>query len=260
MKIVFWSPTPFAGRKSSHLLLLALQAISEEGGEQLVLHTDAEGSGPEHFLLSGKNRTRLMEEKEFGIELLDKLLCCERFEKELAVNAAYSFAEGKLHILPSGSHLFYQDQKRATDAVLGVMQRACEVFQHVWVELPAGVSSFSETILSAADLVVINLAQSPCTLARIEQIPPYAKEYFIIGAYEQRCIYSKYNVTLLQPRLRGKCGVIPYEKRYLAACCTGETEAFWQKENSYGKEEKTPFLGEVKRIYDDWKKKESETS
>lgn len=261
MNIVFWSPTQFAGRKSTHLLLLALSAIAREGGEQLVLHADSEGSGPEHFLLSGRQRARMMEEKEFGIELLDRFLGCTRFEKELVVNAAYTFAEGKLHILPPGSALFYEEKEKAAEAVLGIIKRATGVFENVWVELPAGVCAFSEQILLNADLVVINLAQSPRELARIDELPSFKGEYFLIGAYEQRSIYSLYNMMLLHPRLRGRAGVIPYERRLLAACCAGEAETFWKRESDGRREEeKTWLYGEVRKIYDVWKEKEGEAS
>lgn len=261
MNIVFWSPTQFAGRKSTHLLLMVLYAILKEEGEQLVLHADEAGSGPEHFLLSGKERMRMMEEKEFGIELLDRFLRCTRFEKELVVNAAYTFAEGKLHILPPGSALFYEEKEKAAEAVCRIIKRAAGMFQNVWVELPAGVSAFSEQILSIADLVVINLSQSPRELARIEKLPSFKREYFLIGAYEQRSIYSQYNMRLLHPRLRGNAGVIPYEKRLLAACCAGEAEMFLQKKwEAGGEEEETLLYGEVRKIYDAWKKAERKTS
>jgi len=110
MKIAVWSPTPFAGRKSTHLLLLVLMTIMVEKSEQLVIHTDSEGSGAEHFLLSGNHRNRMMEQKEFGVEFLCRSLHCERFSKELAINSSYTFAEGKLHVLPGGSRRFYEER------------------------------------------------------------------------------------------------------------------------------------------------------
>ncbi|MGN1084276.1 MAG: hypothetical protein ACI4QX_04695 [Lachnospiraceae bacterium] len=251
MKIVFWSPTPFSGRKSSNLLLMALQAVAEEGREQLIVHADESGSGPEHFLLSGRNRIRMMERKEFGVELLDKLLCCERFTKELAVNASYTFAEGRLHILPSGSRFFYQGrEEKAAEAVTGIMKRAEEYFQTVWVEAPAGNSAFSEQLCRTADLVVVNLAQSPGEAAKIAQLPVYGKEFFFIGAHEKRCTYNRHNMMLLYPRLYGKCAAVPYQARYLAACCAGEAEAFWERGIHQGEEDVLyPFFKEVKKAY-----------
>lgn len=250
MKLVFWSPTPFSGRKSSHLLLLALQA-AKEGGEQLVLHADVNGSGPEHFLLSGKNRNRMMEQGEFGIELLEKRLRCERYGKETVITSAYSFGEGKLHILPSGGRFFYRSRETAAaEAVVGMMRRAEADFEHVWVEAPAGGSEFSKRILEAADLVVINFSQSPVEVLRALEAPFYQREFFLIGAYEKRSIYTKHNLMLLHPRLQGKCSVIPYDIRFLAACCEGETEAFWERGSYPGKEEFLhPFFHEIRKTY-----------
>lgn len=256
MKVAVWSPTPFSGRKSTNLLLLALQTIWEEGGEQLVLHADAGGSGPEHFLLSGRNRSRMMKQMEFGVDLLNKLLHCRRFDKALAVNAAYTFAGGKLHILPPGNSFFYQeDSAEAAAATVGIMRHTAAEFQNVWVELPAGLSDFSRQVLSAADMVIINLAQSPFELSKPEQMPTFRRELFVVGAYEQRCVYSRRNLMLLNPRLRGKCVVVPYCADYLAACCAGEVEAFWERGSRQGEEEITdPFFKAVKKAYLGWKR------
>lgn len=250
MKLVFWSPTPFAGRKSSHLLLMALQA-AKEGGQQLVLHADADGSGPEHFLLSGKNRNRMMEQREFGIELLEKRLRCERYGKEAVLTSAYSFGNGRLQVLPSGGRFFYRSREwEAAEAVVGMMRRASADFEHVWVEVPAGNSPFSECVLKAADLVVINFSQSPAEVLRAVESPRHEKEYFLIGAYEKRSTYTKHNLAILYPRLQGKCGVIPYDVRYLAACCEGAAETFWERGSEPGEEELLhPFFYEAKKSY-----------
>lgn len=255
MKIVFWSPTPFSGRKTSNLLLMALQA-AKEGGEQLVLHADAVGSGPEHFLLSGRNRNRMVEQREFGIELLDNMLRCERFDKEIVVNSAYSFAGGKLHILPSGSKFFYQGrEENAAETIAGVMQRASKEFQNVWVEIPAGESVFTERLFTEADLVVINFSQSPCEITKIVPYANTGKEFFVMGAYERRCTYTKHNLMLLYPNLQGKSAVIPYQVRYLEACCAGTVEAFWERGDKQGEEEVLyPFFHEVRRAYQELKR------
>lgn len=251
MKIVFWSMTPFSGRKSSNLLLMALQAAAEEGGEQLVIHADGGGSGPEHFLLSGRNRLRMMEQREFGVELLDKMLHCGRFDKEMAVNASYTFAGERLHILPAGSRFFYQGREEETaESVTGIMKRAAECFQNVWVEAPAGNSAFAGRLCQMADLVVINLAQSPGEVAKLAQLPVYEREFFLIGAYEKRCTYTGHNMMLLYPRLHGRCASIPYQARYLAACCAGEAESFWERGNHQGQTDVLyPFFKEVKKAY-----------
>lgn len=255
MKIAVWSPTPFAGRKSTHLLLFALQAIAEEGGEQLVLHTDSEGSGPEHFLLSGSNRKRMMERNEFGVEFLGRVLHCERFSKELAVNAAYTFAEGKLHVLPSGSRRFYRENpKDATEAVCRMMRAAESAFQNVWVELPAGESEFSSQILREADCVIVNLAQSPCEVAKAGGFSKSMSVFYLVGAYEQQNVFSMHNMTVLAPELSGRCAVIPYNAGLLATCCEGDAERFWLRgEKLKERTEYTPFYRAVEKAYKKWK-------
>ena len=255
MKIAVWSPTPFAGRKSSHLLLFALRAIAEEGGEQLVLHTDPEGSGPAHFLLSGMNRKRMMERNEFGVEFLGRVLQCERFSKELAVNAAYTFGEGKLHVLPAGSRTFYRETpKTAAEAVCRMMRAAEGLFQNVWVELPAGESVFSEKILREADCVIVNLAQSPCEVVKTGVLPETASVFYLIGAYEQQNIFSEYNLTRLVPELSGRCAVIPYNTGFLAACCEGDAEQFWLRGVKLKeKTEYASFYRTVEKAYRKWK-------
>lgn len=255
MKIAVWSPVPFAGRKSTNLLLFALQAVAEDGGEQLVIHADPEGSGPEHFLLSGNHRRRMMKHKEFGVELLCRLLHCQRFTKEAVINASYSFAEGKLHVLPPGQRCFYEGKEtEAAKELLGILQYTGEVFQNVWVELPAGESEFTKRILSEADCVIVNLAQRSCDVVNIEHLPPFKQEFFLLGAYEQRCVYTMHNMMLLFPRLRKKCGAIPYHTGYFSACCAGEAENFWLRGigDEVGKE-KDSFFRAVKKAYDKWK-------
>lgn len=254
MKLAFWSATPYAGRKSSHLLMMALQA-ARAGGEQLVLHADPAGSGPEHFLLSGRNRSRMMEQREFGIEQLDNALRCERFEKELVINAAYSFAEGRLHVLPAGGKFFYQGREvQAAETIVGMMRCAEKYFQNVWVEVAAGESVFSNLILEEADAVILNFSQSPVEVLRAMALPQYEKEFFLLGAYERRSTYTKHNLALLHARLQGKCAVVPYEPRYLAACCAGEAGEFWNRGSKQGEEEMADlFFREAEHAYESLK-------
>lgn len=255
MKIVMWSPTAFAGRKSANLLLLALQAILAGGGEQLVIHADPEGSGPEHFLLSGRHRRRMMKEREFGVEFLANLLRCERFSKEQVMNAAYTFAAGKLHVLPPGRRDFYvKDTATATDIICRIMKYAEEVFQNIWIELPDGESLFNERILAEADCVIVNLAQSPAETEKLKDFQQLKNVFYLVGAYEQRNILSVHNLELLYPRLRGRCGGIPYCHEFMAACCAGEAEEFWVR--SMGQKEMigtAAFFGAVQKVYDSWK-------
>lgn len=255
MKIAVWSPTPFAGRKSTNLLLMALQAITEGDGEQLIIHADPEGSGPEHFLLSGSYRRRMMSEMEFGVELLASLIRCERFTKEQAINAAYTFAEGKLHVLPAGSSRFYKEGKGDGAEVLSqIMIRASEVFSNVWIELPAGYSEISSRLLAEADCVIVNMAQSPFEAEKIKDIRKLNNAFFLIGAYEQRNILSLHNLELLYSHLRGCCAGIPYCAEFSAACCAGEAEVFWNRgtgQKSMG--EPARLLSATEKVYAKWK-------
>lgn len=255
MKIAMWSPTVFSGRKSTNLLLMALQAISAGDGEQLVIHADPEGSGPEHFLLSGSHRRRMMKEKEFGVEFLASLLRCERFSKELVINAAYTFAEGKLHVLPSGGCGFYMSEtKNAVDTVSRMISFADEVFQNVWVELPAGNSLVADRILAEADCVIVNLTQSPYETEKLNGLPVLKNAFYLIGAYGQRNILSVHNLELLYPQLRGCCGAIPYSSELLAACCAGKAEEFWIRgRGQKDMKEVTTFPYVVEKVYNGWK-------
>jgi len=135
-----------------------------------------------------------------------------------------------------------------------MIRYADEVFQNVWIELPAGESELSNHILSDADCVIINLTQSPCELAKINKLPRFKKEFYIVGAYEQRNIYAIHNMMLLYPRLRGKCAMIPYHKGFFAACCMGDAESFWMRqmnrENTYAS---LSFFRAVEKVYMKWK-------
>lgn len=226
MKIAFWGPTPFAGRKSSNLLFMAVLS-SFSGGEQLVIHADEKGSGPEHFLLSGRDRRRMMSKSEFGLELLDRMLRCERFDKSLVVNSSYSFAEGRVHVLPVGRADYFQREGTHAIEVLGaITDRAEREFQHVWIEAPAGNDPLAAALCSMADVVVINLAQSPWELSHMGELRQYAHEVFLIGAYEKRSVFSGHNIAQLYPRMQGRCAVIPYQKEYLLACLRGKAEEY----------------------------------
>lgn len=247
MKIAFWSPTPFAGRKSTNLLLMAL-LFGKENGEQLILHADATGSGPEHYLLSGRNRRRMMSRKEFGLELLDRLLQCERYEKQMVINSSYSFARGRIHVLPAGTGGFFKDAGHADRVLDAVLYRTEQEFQTVWVEAPAGEGELAGKICQKADLVVINLAQSPAELEKLKTVPAYAHELFFFGAYEKRSVFSVHNLSLLYPRLEKKCAVIPYYRELLSAGLSGRLEEFFLKWDMAGEErESYGFFQEVLR-------------
>lgn len=252
MKIAMWSPTVFAGRKSTNLLVMALQAITEGEGEQLIIHADPSGSGPEHFMLSGSHRRRMMSEKEFGVEFLANSMRCERFSKEQVINAAYSFLDGNLHILPAGGKGFYaRDDRCVTDTISRMAVYADEVFRNVWIELPAGESRLAERILPEADCVIVNLAQSPFEVEKVKEVQQSGNAFFLLGAYEQRNIFSVHNLELLYPQLRGRCGIIPYCSGLLGAGCRGETEAFWMR--GVSQKDELTFFSSVERTYTGWK-------
>lgn len=253
MKIMVWSPTPFAGRKSANLLLLALQAAEEDGREQLVIHADPDGSGPEHFLLSGHHRRRMMEQKEFGVEFLCRMLLCERFTKEAVRNASYTFADGKLHVLPGGSRGFYEE-KETMETILNLIQAADKEFQNVWVELPAGRMAENEPFFCEADCILVNLTQSPWEAEKLSKLPGFEKAFYVMGAYESRNIYTVGNMMLLFPEIRGRCGAVPYYPEFSEACCTGEAERFWMRKGREAEEHIYPcFFREVERLYRKWK-------
>jgi hypothetical protein len=234
---------------------MALQAIAAGEGEQLVIHADPEGSGPEHFLLSGSHRRRMMNEKEFGVEFFASLMRCERFSKEQVINAAYTFAEGKLHVLPAGGNGFYAGNGNdVADVLSQIMMRANEVFRNVWIELPAGNSESINGILSEADCVIVNLAQSPFETEKLREVQRKENVFYLVGAYEQRNILSVHNLELLYSQLRGQCAGIPYNSEFLAACCSGEVEAFWLRGTGQkGQGETAAFLSAVEKTYTKWK-------
>lgn len=257
MMIAVWSPTPFAGRKSSNLLLFALQAVKEEKGEQLIVHVDPEGSGPEHFLLSGHHRSRMVEKKEFGVDFLCRLLCCERITKEAVRSAAYSFDNGKVHILPAGSSTFYEEGRKETVRDLCYMlQEADKLFDNVWVELPAGESEFNTSLIGKADCVIVNLAQSPWETEKMQRLSKLKHAFYLVGAYEQRNIYTVHNLMLLFPWMRGKCAAIPYYPAFLEACCAGDAELFLKRIEQDTEESRVPvFFREAEKTYRRWKER-----
>jgi hypothetical protein len=140
------------------------------------------------------------------------------------------------------------------DILSRIMQSADEVFHHVWIELPAGDSLLAERILSEADCVIINLAQSPAETEKLKEMQQLKNVFYLVGAYEHRNILSVHNLELLYPGLRRRCGCIPYCSEFLVACCAGEAEEFrirgiGQKD----RKETTAFLCAVEKAYTDWK-------
>lgn len=196
-----------------------------------------------------------MNEKEFGVEFLINLLRCERFSKAQVINAAYTFGEGRLHVLPSGRKGFYAcDGEEMTDAISRIMTSADELFGHVWIELPAGDSLFADRILSEADCVIVNLAQSPAEIEKLKEMKRLKNVFYLVGAYEQRNILSVRNLELLYPGLRGRCGGIPYCHEFLSACCAGEAEVFRIREaGQRDRKETGAFLYAVEKAYTGWK-------
>lgn len=255
MKIAVWGPTPFAGRKTVNLLLFAMQALKTEGKEQLILHADPSGSGPEHFLLSGGHRTRMMKKKEFGLELLCKMMRCERVTREMIVDTSYSFAEGKLHVLPAGHKEFYEDKTAVIKDLHNVLHWADKLFSNVWIELPAGESTFAKEMISRVDCVIVNFAQSPAEIVKLDPAFQASRVFYVVGAYEQRNIFTLHNLQLLYPFLRGKCCGVPYYTSLSAACCSGEAEAVMQKEQEKEMRVPTLFLELMKK---DKRQKEGE--
>ena len=197
----------------------------------------------------------MVEQKEFGVEFLCKLLHCERFSKEAVINAAYTFANEKLHILPSGDRLFYDgERKEVTEVLCGMIRQAGEVFQNVFVELPAGMSERNTCLMDEADCVLVNLAQSPCEVGKIGQLPKLKNAYYLVGAYEQRNIYGVHNLMLLFPELRGKCAGIPYHQEFSRACCEGDVERFWMRGLNRTDEDVVPsFFQKLEKIFEKWK-------
>ena len=197
----------------------------------------------------------MWEKKEFGLGYLKESIRCNGFSKECVKNASYTFWDGKLHVLPAGEESFYKESGSA-EMITGIMKQAEKVFPNVWIELPAGRTEFTDRILSEADVVVINLSQSPAELEKLKEIPPFRKECFLLGAYEARTICSRYNLERQFERLRGCCAGIPYHPGYLAACGEGRAEYFCFRETvSDPERRKGMFQKAVETAYALWKER-----
>ena len=156
------------------------------------------------------------------------------------MDASYSFAEGKLHVLPAGHKEFYEDNTAVIKELHNVLYWADKLFSNVWIELPAGESSLVKEMLPQVDCVIVNFAQSPGEIAKLDPAFQASHVYYVAGAYEQRNIFSLHNLQLLYPFLRGKCSGVPYYTALAAACCSGEAEVVMQREPE--KEMKIPAL------------------
>ena len=250
MKVAVWSPVPFGGRKSSGLLSLVFQALQEESGEQLIIHADAFGSGPEHYLLGGRQRSRMIKKKEFGLELLCRLMQCGPCTKEMVVNASYSFADNRIHVLPAGDKMFYEETDRASKEICEMIRRTGSFFQNVWIELPAGKNEMVKAVFDIVDYIIGCFPQSPYVISSLEKCAEYPNMFYVVGAYETRNIYTIHNLQLLYPFLRGRCFGIPYDVAFMAACSVGEAEQYLRREASVERERKIPLIhSEIKKIY-----------
>jgi hypothetical protein len=224
--ILFWSPLHGQGQTSNlHVtgLIMGLQYRKRV----LMMQTHFTGNNLESPLV-GKNVSKNKTEdsalfEDIGLDMAATFSSMNKLNLEMLENCCFSFPDTPLLLLPGtetkNRETFERDIGKAAG---GVIRAADECVDMVLVDANSGDDQLSFKLMSAADLIVINLTQHRYVLDKffaeyIEQFYDNRKVFYLFGDYDDN---SCFNINNFRRKYRGylnskNSGVIPYCTQFM---------------------------------------------
>lgn len=249
MKICFWSHVRNKAGVTTNMACVSTFLAIGQGKKSFLLENHYSLRSLGDVLMEPEAIEDLREHgnyySKYGIEYILKRMYSGESPDKLIKQTALSLLFSSLYYLPQGrivnkevfNYEFHQVHERLFDA----LERKSD---YVFIDTESNQNLSTSTILSSADLIVVNLTQNP------EQLEAFftndssiqEKAVYLIGNYSPELpwnvgyICKKYDIP------RNKIGVIPANQELKSAIDTGSLLPFLNRNYSYTDNEETEYM------------------
>ncbi len=236
MKIVFWSNTNAHSCVSSSLIAVAAymaMSLDQENKERVsVIQTQYRYNNIDYPLLG----EGVLADDFFGTGV-DALLSASKSRdvtEEDAYNASISLFNDRMNFYRStriaNKESFYSEMKQFRAVVSALNDYYVDVF----VDLAAGDSDFSKSVLLDADVVVVMIPQNRYfvkeTLKAVKELG-LTHVVYCVGRYDVNASLNLRNLQSMFHELRGHLFCVPYDVDYGNSISNGKAMQFLQQNN-----------------------------
>lgn len=229
MLIVFWSPVSGQAGTSTIFCSCAYFMSRMMGNvEMLMLRTKYKISGLMEILDSREKRFSTEEKWQrtaltSGIDHLFAAHAAGMPMGQVVKHRVVSLQEGL--VVLEGTAGAHQEvyERELMESITDILEAVREQYQIVLLEAESGESSWNQSIMDAADYVVICLPQNLTVTDRFFQLPqPEKKLCYVFGKYQADTILNRHNlIRRYRKQTKGEILCFPYQTGLMEAYSSG---------------------------------------
>ncbi|WP_028393932.1 hypothetical protein [Bacillus cihuensis] len=247
--IVSWSPVHGQGANTTNTVALASAMAFDNSYKALLTYTQFDNSPLESIF--NEDKEGQFDDKGFGA--LGRLVKSNLLKEDAIIDYTDTIIRNRLDFLPGNQRNIEEEyHEKVWRSVLAIAKSSYEL---TWVDAYSGKRNFiTSTLLSEADLVIVNLPQNAHVLDLFfngDLIPEellFTRYMIIIGQYDEKSSLSLKNIKR-KYRVKVPIYSIPYFTAYKDAFNNQRTqEFFYRAVKSVKKDYSYHFMNEVRMI------------
>ncbi len=227
MKIAFWSCVPGQTGTTSNIMAVSIMSILLHQCKNALMESHHELNSLEEPLIGNK-----MNSYDIGIDALARSIKSAPLDEKTVVNSSISLLNKQLSLV-LGSRKSRELYERDMDVVFNrIVDEMQKYHSNVFIDVCSGKNELSDSILSNADLVVVNLSQNKQIINEYfkDDTIDSGKVIYLIGNYNYNSRYNMKNLIKLYPKFnKNNLAVIPYNVEFMDSQYDGKAIEFMIK-------------------------------
>lgn len=255
MEVAFWSNIGGKNAVTSNLVGVSIVSALEGRHKSILLENHCQVNNLEMAFVRHKFNLLKEEEQYFynhvGIDSLMKKIHSQMYSTNMIEQASLQFLNKSIFYIPQSNfrnkEVFEYEFNQIVQPLLEKMN---EFTDAVFIDTAGSNNLSTKTILSQADMVVVNLSQDPQIIDHFFEnySSLISKSVFLLGNYNPNSKFNLKNICKKYQIDRAKIGVIPYNITYKDALIDGEAISFLLRNYRCKREDENYyFMKELKK-------------
>lgn len=233
MKIAFWSPVRESVGVTTNVTCIATLASLATANRTILLENHYSGRNIADLVLTQERSNALREQghyyTKYGVEYVLKRMYSGKNGTELLRQVAVPLLCEKLLYLPQSyivnREVFNYEFELVREELFRCLE---EMAEYVFVDTETNCNLSSNTILSDADLIVVNLPQEADIMRDFFENYSSIREkaVFLFGKYQKDCIWTLRRICYEYHLRREQVGAVPFDAELESAVMQGRLLQF----------------------------------
>lgn len=232
MKIVYWSHLHGHAATSSNLIACAVMRALLSEDRLAIMQSQFKWNNLDYPLLG---RGVLQDQYyDTGMDALERDTATGILTQEIAHNDSISALEN-LSIFTATKKPIEEIYRDNLKGFLAIINELDKFYAHLYIDL-SGSGKLSDTVMEAADLVVVNVPQNEYHLQEYFSNPVRAEHVmYLVGRYNADSSMNLKNMQRVYPQMKGKAAAIPYNTDFMDALSAGRAIPFFMQNLDAGR-------------------------